>query len=121
MWLFCAILMYVNILIFVVLVSAHGHGVLGVTDDLKSLDVASIALLAATLAVIGVGVAVALITFIGYNDIKASAINAARDAALKLVKEVAPSVAARTALETQPTQTTEEDAARIAQAENGPS
>jgi hypothetical protein len=48
----------------VVLVSAHGHGILGTTGaELESVDLATIALLAATLVVIGVGVGARRVSF----------------------------------------------------------
>lgn len=97
----------------------YGHGVLGVTE-LKSVDAATIALLAATLVVIAVGIGVAVLTLIGYREIKAGAIAAATVAATLKAADVAESVATRIARETPPIETTDEDAAGIAQADDGP-
>ena len=120
MWVLCAFLTWVNILFFAVLVSAHEHGVLGFTD-LKSVDLATIALLSSTLVLIAVGIGVAVLTLIGYREIRASAIAAATAAAtLKAGRTSPDSVATRIARETRPTETTDDEAARIAQAEDGP-
>ncbi len=114
--LFCAILLCLNIVTFVLLFSGAGHGFL-VLGDLKSIDLASIALMAATLVVAGVGVVVGLITFVGYTEIKRSAIRAATERATKVSTDVATAVATRIARGTRPTETDATDAEAIAQAE----
>jgi hypothetical protein len=83
-------------------------------------DLATIGLMAATLVLTGVGVVIAIITLLGYREIKASSIRAARETASRVANDVATSVATRIALETRPTETTAEEAAGIAQADNGP-
>jgi hypothetical protein len=110
-----AVLIATNIVTFVAMLSGDGHGILHV-GELKSFDIASIALMAATLVVAGVGVAVALVTFVGYAEIRRSSIEAAEKAATKAAADVAEAVATRIARETPATETDADEAAAIANA-----
>lgn len=113
-----AVCLCLNVVLLVALISGEGHGILGMPLD-KTIDFASIALLAATLAVIVIGIAVALVTFVGYAEIRRSAIRAAKDAATRVATDVATSVATRVARDTPPADTGTTEADAIAKAVDG--
>lgn len=112
--LLCAILISANVFTFVLLMAAVQGGGFHFAGDMKTMDVATIALTAATLVVAVVGVIVAVVAFIGYREIRAASIKAAREAASKTATDVATSVATRVALDTRPSDTEPGDAEEIA-------
>jgi len=106
-----------NLLTVTAAIWGASHGYL--TFD-KGTDIAAIALMAATLVVAAVGVIVAIVTFLGYKDIKEASVKAASEyaeTAMKKIIEKAEAIAARTARETPKTETSPEDAEGISRAE----
>jgi len=99
-WILATLFCVVIILFLVVLLvgaASNGYSFLGA---LKAIDVATISLAAASLAVTSVGIVVAVVGAFGYSQIKESAISASiaetRKIAAEKATEVASAVAART-------------------------
>ena len=67
---------FLTLLLLIWMAEHHGHVQLGGVT-VKSLDLASLALVAATLVVTGVGVMVAILTLWGYREIREKAVKAA--------------------------------------------
>ncbi|RWQ24222.1 hypothetical protein [Mesorhizobium sp.] len=78
-----------------------------------AMDVATLALTAATLVVTGVGVVAALLAIFGFQLIKEAAILAATEAAQKEATAIATVVATRVAREVPPSDTSDQEAADI--------
>ena len=110
-----AVSLLANIGFFGLFVWLHTRGWVSMAD-LKPFDVATIALLAATLVVAVVGVIIAMVTFVGFRDIKKASVKAAEIEARKVATSVAETVATRTAFATPQSETGPDDANQIAEA-----
>ncbi len=77
-------------------------------------DAAAIGLGAATLVLAATGVIVALLTYIGFKNIRQRAVKEARKVAQVEAREVAEAVASRVAISTAPSPTTPSDADALA-------
>lgn len=90
-------------------------------EGLKSFDVATIALAAATVVLTGVGVFVAIVAVWGYKEIREASIRAAirtaretaRKVSAKTAKDVAEAVAARISKSAQPFEGTQQEAEAV--------
>jgi hypothetical protein len=108
----CSFLFCSNVVTFAVLITFYSQGRLAI-GDMKSLDIATIALTSATLVVAVVGAVVAVVTFVGYREIRAGAARIATKVATKVAADVAQAVATRTAIDAIPSDTPADEAEQI--------
>lgn len=91
------LVLLVFVVVFAVFLLARDHGVVVIVPiGWKPFDVASILLAAAAVVVTGVGIAVAFLAFVGWQNIKEAAIDASVKASVEEAVTKAQQAAART-------------------------
>lgn len=85
--------------VFAIFLLAKDHGVVVVVPiGWEPFDLASILLAAAAVVVTGVGIAIAFLAFLGWQNIKQAAIDASVEASVKEARDKAEQAAAKTAM-----------------------
>ena len=96
-----AVVLLAFVVIFAFFLLAKDHGVVVVVPfGWRPFDVASILLATAAVVVTGVGIAIAVLAFVGWQNLKEAAKEAAIDASVKVSVEEAREKAEQTAVKT---------------------